>query len=121
VIGGDSGGHNLQHAQFVGLYGGQASGTEADVQQPIPLGGTISNFYFHVEGTSASSQSTTITLRVNGTATTITCTLAAGGTGCSDTTHTAVVTAGQSITITNGGTGAMQDIGKGVSWSAQYG
>ena len=45
------------------------------------------------------------------------CSIAAGGTGCNDTTDTALVTAGQSVVITNAGTAGANDFKAGVVWT----
>lgn len=91
------------------------------MQQPLPVAGTISNFYFHTQGASATTAITPITLFVNGVATNITCNVPSGGSSCSDTTHTATITAGQAVTVENAGTAGANDIMNGVSWSAQIG
>jgi hypothetical protein len=113
VIGGNSGNNNASvNASncYVGLNSGQCSTTEVDVQLPIPRGGTISNFYF--ESFHLGNNGVTITLRIDSSNTSITCTTAAPNGSCSDLAHTATITAGQVITISVGGSGDQ------VAWSA---
>jgi hypothetical protein len=71
------------------------STVESDVSTVASFTGTISNFQVYEE---ASNFNGTFTVRVNGVDTAITCTVSAAQ-RCSDTSHTASITAGQSISI----------------------
>jgi hypothetical protein len=104
---------------FVGLNSGSAETTESPVSLPVPVGGTISKFYFRCTTAACGNTSaTTVFLRVAGTNTTISCTVPPSGSGCSDLTNTAAVTAGQAITIQNSGGAGANDFKQGVGWIA---
>lgn len=67
-----------------------------------PISGTVKNFYLDVNAAGSgpgSGQSYTGTLYVNGSSTSVTCQIGPGQTACNDTTHTAAVTAGQSVSM----------------------
>jgi hypothetical protein len=93
IIGGNSGNTNVNSC-YMGLFSGNCGNTEANLQLPIPIGGTIDTFYIKCFGTSSGEL---ITLRINGANSLIACTLSSGF--CNDLTDSATVTAGGSITI----------------------
>ncbi len=76
-----------QYAPFVG--GGNTSGTgaESTVQSGAPAAATISGLYVYLNAALGAGASAVVTLRDGGSAEALTCTVAAGGTSCSDTTH----------------------------------
>jgi hypothetical protein len=117
IIGGNSGGKITGASNFVGLFSGNATNTETDLELPVPRGGTISNFYITQQG---GTTGVVYTLRTGnqGTMTNsaLTCTSAvtSGVTTCKDLTHSAGVTAGQTVTITNSA-----NPNAAVAWSAQ--
>ncbi len=76
--------------------GATADTTEAFVV--MPFAGKMSNFYVAV-GTAGSTDSTVYTVMKNGSATTITCSLASGATTGNDTTHTATFAAGDKLSV----------------------
>lgn len=81
---------------------GLLSSTESIVAQPMPAAGTIGNLYCECGASPGSSKSFAMTVRVNGASPSSgpTCTLTGTGPAtCSDTTHTASVTAGQTVDI----------------------
>jgi hypothetical protein len=110
IIGGSSGSSNFSNC-FLGLFSAVCDSIEADVQLPLPRGGTISNFAY--QGGTGASFPDTIVLRVNSVNTSITCTTNSSD-GCSDSTHTVTVNAGDKITIDTPGT-----TGKPGAWIAQ--
>ncbi len=76
--------------------GGAATSTEMFLH--ATKAGKLSSLY--VKGTSnASGGSVTVTVRVDGSATALTCTVANGAATANDTTHTVSVTAGQTISV----------------------
>jgi hypothetical protein len=111
IIGGSSGSQIVQANCFLGLFSSVCDTTEADVQLPLPHGGTISNFAY--QGGTGASFPDTLTLRVNGVNTSITCTTNSSF-GCTDSTHTAAVNAGDKITVDASG-----NTGKPGAWLAQ--
>lgn len=94
------------------------SGSETNVESICPLGGTFKNLY--VQSTApASGQTFTNTWRVNGSGTSLTCTITGPGTTCNDTTHTATCTAGQTYSMgvtTSATSGTMNFIAGGVEF-----
>lgn len=92
--------------------------TEANVQVLCPYTGTFRNLF--VKSTAPAAAQTLIsTLRVNGSDTSLTCTVTGAGTSCSDTTHTAACTAGQAYslkTVTSATTGSLASIAAGVEY-----
>ncbi len=76
-------------------------------------------FYFRRTTAACSdTAATTVTLRVAGSNTSISCSLPAAGTGCSDLVNTATVTAGQAITVQNSDGAGANDFKEGVAWIA---
>jgi hypothetical protein len=98
----------------MGLFSANCNALETDVVLPIPRSGTISNFNYR--SLAGGKTGITITLRLDGTNTSITCitgTAPSTGGSCSDPTHRVPVTSGQTITIFVNGT-----IGKPGAWIA---
>ena len=83
-----------------------SAGTEIKVR--VPAAGKISNLYVQCTGGSTGGN-IVLTVRANGSDTTITTTLAAAATQGADTSHTSTVTAGTAISVkvvAGGGTSA---------------
>jgi hypothetical protein len=99
------------------MYGTACPATQAAAALPLPVGGTLSNFYVLVQGTSPAA-TMTATVFINGSTSTVTCTLPAStaNASCNDTTRTATVTAGQSVTVQLATTG---NYALPVSWAAK--
>jgi hypothetical protein len=116
VIGGDSGNQNVGANEFVSLFTGQRSNIESEVALESPITGTIDSFYYRVvtAGSGGSGGASTITLRVAGSNTAITCSLAQKAQECSDLTHTAALIAGQTVTVNSSG-----NVGHAVAWVAR--
>jgi hypothetical protein len=117
IIGGNSGQDqvNIGAGCYQGLFSANCNALESDVTLPVPRSGTISNF--HYRSVAGGNSGVTITLRVGGTNTSITCvsgTAPSTGGSCSDLTDTAPISAGQTITIFVGG-----NINKQGSWVAE--
>jgi hypothetical protein len=105
---------------FMGMFVSGSSTTEAQVQQPMPVAGTLKNFTIRLDAVLSGGTSITYTVRKNGVATALTCTIttASAAVTCSDVTHTASFAAGDLISIgsARSGTPAAQ----GTRWTAQY-
>jgi hypothetical protein len=118
IIGGNSGGKINSASNFIGLFSGNATNTETDLELPVPRGGTINNFYITQQGGSTGVVYTLRTGNQGGTMTnsTLTCTgaVVSGVTTCKDLTHSVIVGAGQTVTITNSA-----NPNAAVAWSAQ--
>jgi collagen triple helix repeat protein len=102
-------------AGFIGIGGEQnVAPTAVAAGSQTPAAGTISGFRGHL--TSAAAGTVVFTLLVNGAATSVTCSVAAGSAACLDSTHTATVSAGDTIAvgITNA-SGLLRNVG----WSAK--
>jgi hypothetical protein len=97
IIGGDSGRDNFQNNCFLGVFGGRCDSIEADIQLPLPRGGTISGFSY--QSSTGGTSGVRITLRVNGVNTSIACVLIGSPPGCTDSTDTVTVSPGDKITI----------------------
>jgi hypothetical protein len=83
-----SGGNNYAASGFFPLtLGGGITATEATIQTVMSGTGTVSNLRINGAAIAAAS-SVTYTVNKNGSATTLTCTIAASTASCNDTTHT---------------------------------
>lgn len=71
--------------------------TESHIQTPVSAPFTLKNFYAAVAAAPGGAQTYVMTVRKNGVATTITCTMTGAATTCNDTTHTAAFVAGDLI------------------------
>lgn len=94
------------------------SPTEAREQQLISSAGVIENLFAEVTTAPGTGETVTITLRLNGADTALTCTISGTGTTASDTTHTVTVAAGDSVcykTVTSASSAAA-----GIRFSCQY-
>lgn len=79
-----------------------ASSTEANVVIVVPSTATASDFYCYASaapGTTSSGKQWALTVRINGVDTAITATIFETSQSASDTAHTALVTAGDRITV----------------------
>jgi hypothetical protein len=102
---------------FTGMFESGFSTTETVVQTSMPRAGTLSNFFVKLEGTPGGT-GFVYTVDKNGGATSITCTVAAAGTTCSDTTHSVSFVQGDLISVhanKNGGNTTAQ----AAHWTAQ--
>lgn len=108
------GGTQAQNSTAFTLIG--SNPTENTVVGICPYAGTFKNLNLLVSAP-ASGQTVTATWRVAGSDTSVTCTVTGTGTTCSDTTHTAACTAGQSYdlkTVTSATTGTISIISGGI-------
>ena len=87
----------LDVAGFVGLGTSRmVTATSAEVASPLPAAGALSNLNVHLEH---SSGSVTATVYVNGATTTMTCSVAAAQSVCSDVTDAKIVAAGDTVSV----------------------
>lgn len=81
-----------------GAYVGSACtsiATEFNAQIPLAIGGTFRNLTVVLSGAPGTGNSVQVLLRVAGSNTAVTCTVSNAAATCSDTSHTAAITAGQ--------------------------
>jgi hypothetical protein len=109
----------LDTTGFAGTAGSQNVFTTAgEAASPVPIDGTLSHFSAHA-GSAVGGSGVTLTLLKNGSATTITCTIASGGSACSDSTHSVTLTTSDVIAVRiANGTGTFV---RNVAWTAQLG
>lgn len=100
---GNTGGTNTYAGLFYMTIGVGITSTEAFQQMPVPIAGTIGTLRAAVTVTPASGKSRVFTVRKNGAATAVTCTINPGATTCADTTHTASFAAGDLFTLEQNG------------------
>ena len=79
---------------------------------------TLRNLRVKAGTTGSAAGSGAFTLRINGSNTTVTCTVGNSGTTCSDVTHTAAVAAGDTVTLqfTTQGTETLADVLASFEW-----
>jgi hypothetical protein len=106
--------------QFMGMFSSGSSATEGHVQQPMPVAGTLNNFYVRIDSALAATNSETYTVRKNAVDTALTCTITSvgGAVTCSDTTHSVSFAAGDLISIGTAHTGVVPT--SGARWTAHY-
>jgi hypothetical protein len=102
VIGGSSGitgGSHISPGDFIGLFTGNSSSNEIDVQNIFPTSGTFGNFFAYVNAAPGGTNSWVFTVRKNGANQAVTCTVSGSNQSCSDLTHTTTFAQGDVITI----------------------
>jgi len=120
IIGGGTGGNNLENNQvnYVPMFNADRSRDEIDVRQYMPVAGTISNFYVTLDGSPGSGNSYTFLVRKNGADTPVTCTISETDTTGSDLTNSVSFAAGDYISIMV--TPASNPTAAAMSWTAQF-
>jgi hypothetical protein len=100
---------------YVGLTGAQnVAAAAAGAQGPVPFAGTLRNFRARLAA--AAPSAVTLTAQVAGVDQPVTCTIASGATACADTTHSAVLAAGDLVDVkVTHAAGAL----RGLVWTAQ--
>lgn len=94
-----SGSENVQ-TNATNYLGVAAFTSESNSYIPVALTSTIKNLYVQAGAAPGSGQSWTLTLRVGGTSTSVTCTMSGGGaSACNDTTHSASVVPGNVVDL----------------------
>jgi hypothetical protein len=107
----------LDTTGFVGTVGSQnVFPSASEAASPVPITGTLSNFSVHT-GTNVSGGPLVLTVFKNGVATSMACTIASGGSSCSDSSTTITVTTANTIAVrieNNSG-----NFVRNVAWTAQ--
>ena len=85
--------------EYGGLFGDSSFGLESESMTPVPLAGTVSQFRVFLRRPTAAGDNTVVTLRRNGTSTSVACTVPGGTQTCSDTANSAVFAAGDLMNI----------------------
>lgn len=124
VIGGSNSTTHTTGTQYISVSGQGTSwnATEATRQAIIPTAGTFSNFYVSLEtapDNGVGTQSNTWTIKKNGVATAVTCTISEAAKTCSDTSNSFAVVAGDKIAIDMTVTGtSTTSVGQG--WGIKF-
>jgi hypothetical protein len=103
------------------MFNSRSSTTESNIEQIVPVGGTLSNLYVRLDGTpggASTGKSYTFTVRKNGADTTVTCTILETATTCSDTTNSVTFNAGDRISIKTVASGG--PTGREMRWTANF-
>ena len=103
---------------FISAFNDYTDSTESMVEQVIPIGGTLSNFYASWEAAPGGTKNVTLTVRKNGADTSVKCTITGAATSCSDTTNSVTFSAGDRISI--GATSTDAPGGKKARWTARF-
>jgi len=122
VIGGSSGitgGSHINNGDFIGMFTGNSSSTESDVQNILPANGTVGNFFAYVTAAPSVGNSWVFTVRKNGVNSAVTCAINGTNQSCSDTTHTLGFTKGDLISIQV--TTANHPAVASAQWTATFG
>jgi hypothetical protein len=96
--------------------------TESIAQQEITVAGTLSKLRVRIDGaagTAGSGKSYTITVRVNGLDTAVTCTILETATTCSDSAHTLTLNAGDLISLGVVPSASNPTV-RALRWTAQF-
>jgi len=120
IIGGSTGSNNLDrnNINFVSMYNSDVNNDELQIQQFMPVAGTLSNFYVILDGSPGSGNSYTFIVRNNGEDTLVTCTISGTGTTGSDLTNSVSFEAGDYISIMV--TPASRPTARSMRWTAQF-
>jgi hypothetical protein len=79
---------------------GESSLTESKVAIPMPVGGAIGGLQVRISSTPGNApNSYTYTVYVNGSASSVVCTITSGQRNCSDGTHTVNVGPGDTVSL----------------------
>jgi outer membrane protein assembly factor BamB len=121
IIGGGTGSVNLQGAStnYVPMFNSNRSAVESEVQQFMPVAGTVSNFYVNLDGSPGTSRWYTFVVRKNGADTPLTCTIADTDTTGSDLTNSVSFAAGDYISIMSTPSAA-NPTGRSMLWTAKF-
>ena len=84
---------------YMGPFEMGNSNVEGTVSMAFPVSGTISHLQVFVQGSPGAGKSWTLTIRVAGTNSSVTCTITGAATRCSDLVNTAAITANQTLSV----------------------
>ena len=101
VIGGGTANLNPPNnaVSYMGPFEMGNSNVEGTVSMAFPVSGTISHLQVFVQGSPGAGKSWTLTIRVAGTNSSVTCTITGAATRCSDLVNTAAITANQTLSV----------------------
>ena len=108
IIGGGTADTNLTtgSVSYVPIFSSlPRSGTESEVTQVMPVGGTLSRFSVLLNGTPGGTNSYAFTVRKNGADTTLTCTITGSAVSCADSSHSVSFETDDTISIKASPTG----------------
>ncbi len=120
IIGGGTGLNNLHNrdVMYVPMFNAGRSATESDVQQSMPMAGTVSNFYVILDGSPGNNNWYTFVVRKNGADTPVTCTISDTDTTGSDLSNSVSFAAGDYISIMV--TPASRPTARSMRWTAEF-
>ena len=121
LIGGGTGSANLSASatRFVPLFFSNVNATENVVDQVMAIAGTLANFYVRLDGSPGGATSYTLTVRKNGTDTTLTCVISGSAIACSDTTNSVSFSAGDLISVKSVPS-ATNPTARAMRWTAKF-
>jgi hypothetical protein len=90
--------NNVSSGTYFGPWGASAASTESDVQLPMP-GGTASALRFSISPAPGAGKTATVTIRLNGASTPLTCTISDTNRTCSDLVDSVTFADGDTLSI----------------------
>ncbi len=123
ILGGGTATTNLTNAanSFVPTFEGFRTATESAMQQALPTAGTLSRLYVRLSGTAGAAgtgRSYTVTIRVNGVNTGVSCVVLETATGCSNVSNTVTLAAGDLLSVL--AVPSATPTARTLRWTAQY-
>ena len=109
----------LDTTGFSGTAGSQnVYSTAAEAASPVAVAGPLTDFSAHA-GSAVGGSGVTLTVLKNGSATSVTCTIASGASSCTDSTHSVSFTTTDTIAVQiQNSTGTFV---RNVAWTGQLG
>ena len=99
---------------YIGM--GESAATHAKVAPPMPVSGTIAGLQVRTNSTPGNSPNRyDFTVSVNGTLTTVTCSIGTGQTSCNDSTHSVAISSGDTVSLLQAG--VSNPTSTSVTWS----
>lgn len=92
--------------------------TESSVYSPIPTSGVLKNLYIMSSAAPAGVTDRAFTIMVNGSPSSVTCSLGSSGTTANDTTNTVSVSAGDTVSIRSSVTGL--PAAANIAWACSF-
>jgi hypothetical protein len=105
------------------MFDSESGANETDVQQAIPVAGSLTALNVRLDGITgppASGDSYTITVRLNGADTGLTCTISEIARTCADLADTITVAAGDLITIGVIPSSPARPTARSLRWTALF-
>ena len=120
MIGGGQGAAGHDTTRFGGLFIDSVHNSETYVQQPMVMGGTLSDFHITINSPPGAGEGLAFTVRRNGTSTSVSCNITGSDLTCSDAVNSAVFVAGDLISIMIAPTSSSPDDTNRLRWIAKF-